>query len=311
MQRVRALPRLLAIPAALQKGHRVDRRAEEGARAGSSRRDAAAQITGSAEHGVTGVEVAAGERHEARSRMRCRRARLSPASRDAARRSRRLRIPLRRRRAAMAPAYRRRRPQHASRASIWRATARACAAPMPPSARAGSRRWLHCTTRGMQGAKASDACAPNSRASRASPPACAQRFRGPRNSPARLPDETIVCRCEAITAGELRRVVRETGAQEANRAKAFSRVGMGRCQGRFCAHAGAEVIAAEARVPLASVGRLARTGARQAVADGACTKSIEKNRRARNERASRCDRDRRRHHGHVDGVLPAPAQRAR
>ncbi|SAL60513.1 BFD/(2Fe-2S)-binding domain-containing protein [Caballeronia terrestris] len=71
-----------------------------------------------------------------------------------------------------------------------------------------------------------------------------------------LPDETIVCRCEAITAGELRRVVRETGAQEANRAKAFSRVGMGRCQGRFCAHAGAEVIAAEARVPLSSVGRL-------------------------------------------------------
>ena len=71
-----------------------------------------------------------------------------------------------------------------------------------------------------------------------------------------LPDETIVCRCEAITAGELRRVVRDTGAQEANRAKAFSRVGMGRCQGRYCAHAGAEVIAAAASVPLASVGRL-------------------------------------------------------
>ena len=42
----------------------------------------------------------------------------------------------------------------------------------------------------------------------------------------------------------------------ANRAKAFSRVGMGRCQGRYCAHAGAEVIAAAASVPLASVGRL-------------------------------------------------------
>jgi len=71
-----------------------------------------------------------------------------------------------------------------------------------------------------------------------------------------LPDETIVCRCEAITAGEIRRVVRDTGAQEANRAKAFSRVGMGRCQGRYCAHAGAQVIAAAASVPLASVGRL-------------------------------------------------------
>lgn len=71
-----------------------------------------------------------------------------------------------------------------------------------------------------------------------------------------LPDETIVCRCEAITAGELRRVVHATGAQEANRAKAFSRVGMGRCQGRYCAHAGAEIIAAAACVPLSSVGRL-------------------------------------------------------
>jgi len=46
------------------------------------------------------------------------------------------------------------------------------------------------------------------------------------------------------------------GATEANRAKAFSRVGMGRCQGRFCAQAGAEVIAAEAHVPLEAVGRL-------------------------------------------------------
>ncbi|BAO89798.1 NAD(P)/FAD-dependent oxidoreductase [Caballeronia cordobensis] len=81
-------------------------------------------------------------------------------------------------------------------------------------------------------------------------------FPWPARFAATLPDETIVCRCEAITAGELRRVVNEMGAKEANRAKAFSRVGMGRCQGRFCAHAGAEVIAAEARVPLEAVGRL-------------------------------------------------------
>ncbi|BAN26720.1 BFD domain protein (2Fe-2S)-binding domain protein [Caballeronia insecticola] len=81
-------------------------------------------------------------------------------------------------------------------------------------------------------------------------------FPWPARLAAALPDDTIVCRCEAVTAGELRRVVNEMGAQEANRAKAFSRVGMGRCQGRFCAHAGAEVIAAEARVPLEAVGRL-------------------------------------------------------
>ncbi|MEX3921737.1 MULTISPECIES: FAD/NAD(P)-dependent oxidoreductase [Paraburkholderia] len=83
-----------------------------------------------------------------------------------------------------------------------------------------------------------------------------QAFPWPAHFAATLPDDTVVCRCEAVTAGELRRVVRETGATEANRAKAFSRVGMGRCQGRFCAHAGAEVIAAEARVPLEAVGRL-------------------------------------------------------
>ncbi len=34
-----------------------------------------------------------------------------------------------------------------------------------------------------------------------------------------------------ISAGELRRTVSEKGACEVNRAKAFSRVGMGRCQG--------------------------------------------------------------------------------
>lgn len=83
-----------------------------------------------------------------------------------------------------------------------------------------------------------------------------EAFPWPAKFAASLPDETIVCRCEAITAGELRRVVQATGAQEANRAKAFSRVGMGRCQGRYCGHAGAEIIAAAASVPLSTVGRL-------------------------------------------------------
>lgn len=71
-----------------------------------------------------------------------------------------------------------------------------------------------------------------------------------------LPDDTVVCRCEGITAGELRRVTLQAGAVEANRAKAFSRVGMGRCQGRFCAHAGAEVMAGALGVPVSAVGRL-------------------------------------------------------
>ncbi len=84
----------------------------------------------------------------------------------------------------------------------------------------------------------------------------AQAFPWPAQQAAQLPDDAIVCRCEAITAGELRRVVCDMGAQEANRAKALSRVGMGRCQGRYCGHAGAEVIAHAAGVPVEQVGRL-------------------------------------------------------
>lgn len=81
-------------------------------------------------------------------------------------------------------------------------------------------------------------------------------FPWPASQAARLPDDAIVCRCEAISAGELRRVVGEMGAAEANRAKAFSRVGMGRCQGRYCGQAGAEVIAHAAGVSIEVVGRL-------------------------------------------------------
>ena len=84
----------------------------------------------------------------------------------------------------------------------------------------------------------------------------AEAFPWPAGQAERLPDEAIVCRCEAISVGELRRVVREMGANEANRAKAFSRVGMGRCQGRYCGHAGAEIVAVAAGIPLEQVGRL-------------------------------------------------------
>lgn len=82
-----------------------------------------------------------------------------------------------------------------------------------------------------------------------------QAFPWPTAQAEALPDEAIVCRCEMITAGELRDAVRAKGACEVNRAKAFSRVGMGRCQGRYCSQAGAEVIAAAAGVAVELVGR--------------------------------------------------------
>ncbi|MCZ0812442.1 MAG: NAD(P)/FAD-dependent oxidoreductase [Pseudomonadota bacterium] len=46
-------------------------------------------------------------------------------------------------------------------------------------------------------------------------------------------DSTIVCRCEEITAGDIRRYA-SLGCLGPNQAKAFGRAGMGPCQGRFC-----------------------------------------------------------------------------
>lgn len=70
-----------------------------------------------------------------------------------------------------------------------------------------------------------------------------------------LPDDTILCRCENITAGAVRAAA-DQGLREINRVKAATRLGMGRCQGRVCGIAGAEVLAAKLGVSVDSVGRL-------------------------------------------------------
>ena len=87
-----------------------------------------------------------------------------------------------------------------------------------------------------------------------------QAFPWPHQAAAELPDSTVVCRCEVITAGELRTTVNELGACEINRAKALCRVGMGRCQGRYCGHAAAEVMAHAAGIPVEQVGRIRSQG---------------------------------------------------
>ena len=51
-----------------------------------------------------------------------------------------------------------------------------------------------------------------------------------------------MCRCEEVSAGQLRRHV-ALGAQGPNQAKAFSRCGMGPCQGRLCGLTVTELIA--------------------------------------------------------------------
>jgi NADPH-dependent 2,4-dienoyl-CoA reductase/sulfur reductase-like enzyme len=71
-----------------------------------------------------------------------------------------------------------------------------------------------------------------------------------------IADGEIICRCEGVTAGTLRATARERGAHEMNRLKAFTRIGMGRCQGRVCGHAAAEILARTCGSDIAAVGRL-------------------------------------------------------
>lgn len=55
-------------------------------------------------------------------------------------------------------------------------------------------------------------------------------------------DDTMVCRCEEVTAGELRRVA-ALGCTGPNQAKSFTRAGMGPCQGRMCGTVVSEILA--------------------------------------------------------------------
>ena len=66
-------------------------------------------------------------------------------------------------------------------------------------------------------------------------------------------DDVTVCRCEEVTAGDVRAAVRQGGSGP-NQVKSFTRTGMGPCQGRMCALTVSEVIAAELGKPVAEVG---------------------------------------------------------
>lgn len=81
-------------------------------------------------------------------------------------------------------------------------------------------------------------------------------FPVPADWAANAPDDLVICRCEEITAGELRAAVRDSGAREMNRLKALTRIGMGRCQGRMCGLAGAEILAQALGTTPDAVGRL-------------------------------------------------------
>jgi bacterioferritin-associated ferredoxin len=70
--------------------------------------------------------------------------------------------------------------------------------------------------------------------------------------PPRLDDTTLVCRCEEVTAGQIRQAAK-IGALGLNQLKAFTRCGMGPCQGRMCGATAAEVMAGARGVPVEQI----------------------------------------------------------
>jgi NADPH-dependent 2,4-dienoyl-CoA reductase/sulfur reductase-like enzyme len=67
-------------------------------------------------------------------------------------------------------------------------------------------------------------------------------------------DDTIVCRCEEVTAGAVRKALTDLRASGPNQLKSFLRCGMGPCQGRLCGPTVTEMVAQARSVSPADVG---------------------------------------------------------
>lgn len=81
------------------------------------------------------------------------------------------------------------------------------------------------------------------------------RLAQPGNIAAVTTEDTIICRCESITLGELRSQLQENPhIVSADAAKLATRAGMGMCQGRFCSENVARVVAEQRGMMLADVG---------------------------------------------------------
>jgi bacterioferritin-associated ferredoxin len=69
-----------------------------------------------------------------------------------------------------------------------------------------------------------------------------------------LTDDTLLCRCEEVTVGQVRRAIAE-GATTVSAIRMLTRAGMGRCQGRMCGPPVAELLAGELGQPVEAVGQ--------------------------------------------------------
>jgi len=68
-----------------------------------------------------------------------------------------------------------------------------------------------------------------------------------------LPDDLIVCRCEEVTAGEIRHAIRDLHATTLTEVKRRVRSGMGLCQGRTCSRIVTRILAEELKVPMSEI----------------------------------------------------------
>jgi bacterioferritin-associated ferredoxin len=68
----------------------------------------------------------------------------------------------------------------------------------------------------------------------------------------RTDDDIIVCRCEDVTLGEIRRAIAE-GATTMDEIRRITRAGMGPCQGRTCRRLIASELARKTSKPVAQV----------------------------------------------------------
>jgi len=68
-----------------------------------------------------------------------------------------------------------------------------------------------------------------------------------------ITDDVIICRCEEVTAGEIRKVINE-GFININEIKVLTRAGMGPCQGRMCEPIIVDIISMETKKSIEEVG---------------------------------------------------------
>ncbi|WP_415221846.1 FAD-dependent oxidoreductase [Pseudophaeobacter arcticus] len=83
----------------------------------------------------------------------------------------------------------------------------------------------------------------------------ATAFQVPQELFTQLPSDTVICRCEGVALGDIQAAARRVGP-DINRVKSQCRIGMGRCQGRYCQFAAGRILAELGQTAPAKIGRL-------------------------------------------------------